>query len=404
MVTERQHLAGLRQSGSAPANRAEWPPPRVMTETTTMRTVWGVSCKRWPAGLTAGFAVLLALALAAPGTALADDPPVAAFDLEPAVAEVGEEVVFTDRSTDDGLIVRRGWDINGDGQVSDPDGPISQSRPYNEPACLEVFVDVTDDAGQTTRATRILTIVPVGAPRVPCGEPPPPNKAPQAAFGFAPASPRVGELVTFSSSSIDPDGTLAAQAWDLDGDGAFDDATGASAQASYPAAGQRTVSLRVRDDHGATATTFKTVDVLPAAVVEPPGGPDPPERRVAPINVRSPTPRLDATVRIRGQVFPDRVRVQLLSITSARGAQVRVSCTGLGCPFASATTRVRATGRTIRIRRLERSLRPGTVIRVLVTRPGRLGKYTRFRIRRGAAPERADRCARHRSTRPVRCP
>jgi hypothetical protein len=115
-------------------------------------------------------------------------------------------------------------------------------------------------------------------------------------------------------------------------------------------------------------------------------------------------PRLDATVRIRGMVYADRVRVQLLSVTSLRGAQVRVSCAGRGCPFRAATVRVRATGRTLRIRRLERWLRPGTVIRVMVTRSGRVGKYTRFRIRRGAPPQRADSCARHGSERPIRCP
>jgi PKD repeat protein len=372
-----------------------------------VRTVRGASCKRGAAGLTAGLCVLLALALGMPATALADDPPVAAFDLEPEVAEVGEEVFFTDRSTDDGLIVRRGWDTNGDGLVFDPDGPVSQSRPYSEPACLEVFIDVTDDAGQTTRATRILTIVPVGAPRIPCRVLPPslpPNRAPRASFGFSPASPRVGELVSFSSTSTDPDGAVAEQAWDLDGDGAFDDATGTTAQVAYPSAGQRTVSLRISDDGGGAASTFRTVDVLPAAGADPPGGSGPAGPNVAPGSARSPAPRLDATVRIRGMIYADRVRVRLLSITSVRGAQIRVLCAGRGCPFRSAAVRVRATGRTVRIRRLERSLRPGTVIRVMVTQSGRLGKYTRFRIRRGAAPERRDSCARDGSTRPVRCP
>jgi hypothetical protein len=278
-----------------------------------------------------------------------------------------------------------------------------------------VFVNVTDDAGQTTRATRILTIVPVGAPRVPCRVLPP-NQVPHADFGFAPASPRAGEQVTFMSTSADPDGRLVAEAWDLDGDGAFDDASGATARASYPTAGARIVSLRVADATGTSATTFKTVDVRPAAGTEEPrggsggtGGGDGGTGSgsgggggVAPVRVRS--PRLDATVRIRGMIYRDRVRVRLLSITSARGAQVRVTCAGRGCPFRSARTRVRATGRTVRIRRLERTLRPGTVIRVMVTRAGRLGKYTRFRIRRGMAPERNDSCARHGSARPVRCP
>ena len=368
---------------------------------------------RGAAGLTVGLVALLALALAAPVTALADNPPVAAFDLQPEVAEVGEQVFFTDRSTDDGQIVLRGWDTNGDGLVFDPDGPVEQWQVYTQPACLEVFINVTDDALQTTRATKILTIVAPGAPRVPCRvlpPPPAPNAAPQASFGFSPSSPRVGEPVTFTSTSTDSDGTLTEQAWDLDGDGALDDATGAAAQASYATAGQRTVSLRVSDDEGEPATTFTTVDVLAPPALDPPRGPDPPGggggggSGVNRVTVRSPAPRLDATVRIRGMVYPDRVRVRLLSVTSLRGAQVRVSCAGRGCPFTAATVRVRATGRTVRIRRLERWLRPGTVIRVMVTRSGRVGKYTRFRIRRGAPPERADSCARHGSARPIRCP
>jgi len=40
---------------------------------------------------------------------------------------------------------------------------------------------------------------------------------------------------------------------------------------------------------------------------------------------------------------------------------------------------------------------------VLVTKPGRIGKYTRFRLRRGAAPDRRDLCVRYGSTRPFRC-
>jgi hypothetical protein len=146
--------------------------------------------------------------------------------------------------------------------------------------------------------------------------------------------------------------------------------------------------------------------VLPATGVQPPGGGGGGGGGggVKPVTVRSPAPRLDATVRIRGTIYRDRVRVRLLSVTSLRGAQVRVSCTGRGCPFRAATVRVRATGRTVRIRRLERSLRPGAVIRVMVTRSGRVGKYTRFRIRRDAAPARHDGCARHGPARPVRCP
>ena len=60
------------------------------------------------------------------------------------VAEVGERVAFTDRSTDDGMIVRRGWDINGDGIITDQSGPPQVSRPYSEPGCVNIMLRVTD--------------------------------------------------------------------------------------------------------------------------------------------------------------------------------------------------------------------------------------------------------------------
>src|SRR5207249_453495 len=63
------------------------------------------------------------------------------------------------------------------------------------------------------------------------------NAAPVAAFTTGPASPLADEPVTFTSQSTDPDGgTLdITQAWDLDGDGAFDDADGPIARATFTA-------------------------------------------------------------------------------------------------------------------------------------------------------------------------
>ena len=52
------------------------------------------------------------------------------------------------------------------------------------------------------------------------------EQAPDASFSFSPDDPRAGQEVRFESSSCDPDGRLVSEAWDLDGDGAFDDAQG----------------------------------------------------------------------------------------------------------------------------------------------------------------------------------
>ena len=57
-----------------------------------------------------------------------------------------------------------------------------------------------------------------------------------------------------------------------------------------------------------------------------------------------------------------------------------------------------------RIRRMQRRLRPGAIVRVYVTGDGVIGKYARFTIRRRSAPERRDLCLMPGSMQPARCP
>lgn len=102
-------------------------------------------------------------------------------------------------------------------------------------------------------------------------------------------------------------------------------------------------------------------------------------------------------VRIKGRVTARGVNLDLLSVKAPRDATVRVRCRGTSCP-----PRVR---RRARLKgKLPRVLAAGTVVTVLVTRPGEYGKYTRFVIRRGRAPARTDRCLRGSAVRPVSCP
>jgi PKD domain len=62
--------------------------------------------------------------------------------------------------------------------------------------------------------------------------------------------------VDFSATgSSDPDaGDTLSYDWDLDGDGAYDDATGATASFTYDNAGRYLAAVRVTDNHGAAAT------------------------------------------------------------------------------------------------------------------------------------------------------
>ena len=80
---------------------------------------------------------------------------------------------------------------------------------------------MTDDSGAAGTVEQTVT---------------PGNRSPTAAFNFLPAAPRTIETVTFTSTSTDPDGPLASQLWDLDGNGTYGDASGPTASRQFPVA------------------------------------------------------------------------------------------------------------------------------------------------------------------------
>lgn len=136
----------------------------------------------------------------------------------------------------------------------------------------------------------------------------------------------------------------------------------------------------------------------PAAVVAPP----------PPIVIAPPPPALatgsstaDATlltpfpvVRLRGTILDEGARVTRLTVAAPVGSLITIRCRGRvpSCPRAT-TTRL-MTRRIMRMRSFERRILARTVLRIYVTKPDVVGKYTRFTIRRGQAPSRVDACAR----------
>lgn len=103
------------------------------------------------------------------------------------------------------------------------------------------------------------------------------NRLPVAGILATPAAPEAGRPVALQSDSADPDGLLASQRWDLDGDGRFDDAVGDAASVTLDAARpQLTVRLRVRDGDGAEATAELTLR-LAQALQDGAGAPAGPE-------------------------------------------------------------------------------------------------------------------------------
>jgi glucose/arabinose dehydrogenase len=84
----------------------------------------------------------------------------------------------------------------------------------------------------------------------------PGNQPPRAVVGANPTDGNTTLHVDFTAGgSSDPDpGDTISYAWDLDGDGQYDDATGATAAFDYATAGSYLAGVQVTDNHGASAT------------------------------------------------------------------------------------------------------------------------------------------------------
>jgi PKD domain len=286
--------------------------------------------------------------------------------------------------------------------------------------------------------------------------------APVAAFDYSPSTPLTGEVVTFTSRST---GEIASEAWDLDGDGACDDASGPQAQRTFPIPGPYSVRLCVNAGESLQQQSVQVGDRAPVASIEhsparpvagqavqltststdsdgpiashawgfgDDGVPDDASGvtatrtwatpgvypvflrvtdgfglagdAVAWIRVRRRPPELLSpfpVVRLVGEVTVGGAVVSALVVDATAGARVAVRCRGAQCPYKRAAARASS---RVRFRRLQRSLAAGTVIAVSVTKRGTIGKYTRFRIRGGQRPARLDRCLMPGKRKPVRCP
>ena len=288
--------------------------------------------------------------------------PVAAFSFSPVAPLTNEPVTFV--STSSGVVAPQRWDLDGDRVCDDATGPTAQrafwpSGPYQVTLCVN---DGFDEATVTRRFTVL-------------------NRPPAASITFAPLAPLSGDSVALASTSADPDGPLVSQDWDLDGDGAFDDAQGPTASVSFAAAGGHPIGLLVSDRDGAANAATIMIPVR-----------DRPPQAISPFPV----------VRIVGSFGSLGIRIEQLVITAPQGARVEIRCRGRGCPFKRLIRAAKP--RTVRVRRFARRiLRAGAVVQVWVTRPEEIGKYTRLRIRRGKRPTRVDRCLMPGSKRPAPC-
>lgn len=210
-------------------------------------------------------------------------------------------------------------------------------------------------------------------------------EAPSATFVWFPPSPAPGEPVSLVSASIDPSTPITAFAWDLAGIGTFTEG-GPVASTSFSTPGPHLVQLRVTAADGSSSVAADVIQVS-----------SPPPGVLLPIPI----------VRMVGTESATGMRVRLLSVEVPPGARAEVACRGRGCPLSleSKVASVASAGAvTLRFGRMETRLRAGVVLEVRVSESGRIGKYTRFAIRRHRPPARTDRCLEPGGIVPVACP
>jgi hypothetical protein len=238
-----------------------------------------------------------------------------------------------------------------------------------------------DSAGNVGRSTAVTFTM--------TGPSPPPAPAPPvASFRWFPSSPSVGQTVALVSSSTDAFSPITAYAWDLAGSGPFKPG-GPVVNTSFATPGRHTVRLRVTDARGAASSASQTITVSPAAIA-----------------LMQPFP----IVRIAGTETAFGVRLSQLTVLTPIGATVTVTCRGHGCKLRAQSQLARASKRHKRaavllsFRRFQRALRAGVVLEIRVAKTGRIGKYTRFSIRRHRLPARLDRCLAATNPKPIECP
>src|SRR5438046_7433563 len=170
-----------------------------------------------------------------------NQPPTAAFTSSCTALTCS----FTSTSSDpDGSISAYGWTF-GDGTTATSQNP---AHTYAPGGTYTVTLTVTDNVGATGTTSKSVAVAA-------------PNQPPTAAFSASCSA----LTCSFTSSSSDPDGSIAAYSWTL-GDGAT--STAQNPAHTYAAGGTYTVTLMVTDNQGATGSTSKTVTV--AAPNQPP--------------------------------------------------------------------------------------------------------------------------------------
>ncbi|MFZ4719297.1 MAG: PKD domain-containing protein [Ilumatobacteraceae bacterium] len=179
---------------------------------------------------------------------LDNQAPVAQASATPSTGKRPLNVVFSSAGSvdNDGTIAAYSWNF-GDGSGTSTDA--NPTYTYADPGTYSAVLTVTDDEGATGTRTVVVTVLPNAAPTAVINQ--------NLTQGIAPLA------VNFSSAaSADPDGTIAATAWNF---GNGDTSTVANPAYTFTQPGDYTVTLTVTDEDGATGTATRAIRVVDTA-------------------------------------------------------------------------------------------------------------------------------------------
>jgi IPT/TIG domain len=211
------------------------------------------------------------------------------------------------------------------------------------------------------------------------------DSPPTASFTWFPQYPKVEEQVGLSSNSTDSQSPITSFAWSTTNNNIFQ-AAGPVYTTSFATPGNHSVSLRVTSADGLSTVATRVIVVSPYE-----------------LSLMQPFP----VVRIVGTYHRFGVTLSLLTVEAPADTKITVQCKGHRCPLKSLRHAVAATRHglaTVAFRRLERHLPAGVRLIIRIFAPDKIGKYTRFVIRRGEPPKRVDACVGPTGGKPIACP
>ncbi|MBS3789007.1 PKD domain-containing protein, partial [Candidatus Bipolaricaulota bacterium] len=169
-------------------------------------------------------------------------PPKADFIYSPYGPSTEETVHFAARAQDpDGRIDSYRWEFG----TGDKDWGEEVNYRYERSGDYTVRLLVEDDGGLTNSITKQVSVQE-------------PNKPPSSDFTYSPPEAMPAEIVHFESQASDPDGYISSLVWQF-GDGSS--STSKNPDHQYEESGTYTVTLKVKDQSGATDIERKEIKV-----------------------------------------------------------------------------------------------------------------------------------------------